>query len=57
MEVGDTVGVVARLNLTGRGSGIEFRERMGWLFTLRNGKLARFEWSRDPEALLARLSN
>jgi hypothetical protein len=57
MEVGATVGVVARLNLTGRGSGIEFSERMGWLFTLRNGRLARFEWSRDPERLLARLSS
>jgi hypothetical protein len=29
---------------------------MGWLFTIREGRLARFEWSRDPEALLARLA-
>jgi hypothetical protein len=26
---------------------------MGMLFTIREGKLASFEWSRDPEALLA----
>jgi hypothetical protein len=28
---------------------------MGMLFTIREGQLARFEWSRDPEALLATL--
>jgi hypothetical protein len=26
---------------------------MGMLFTIREGKRASFEWSRDPEALLA----
>jgi hypothetical protein len=30
---------------------------MGMLFDIRDGKLARFEWSRDPEALLARLGD
>ena len=52
-EAGEGVGVIAALRLTGRGSGIEFPERMGWLFTFREGRLARFEWSRDPERLLA----
>lgn len=51
-EAGDRVGVIAGMRLTGRGSGIEFNERMGWLFTIRDGRLARFEWSRDPERLL-----
>jgi hypothetical protein len=55
-EAGDRIGVIARLELTGRGSGIEFTERMGWLFTLRDEKLLRFEWSRDPEGLLSGLS-
>jgi ketosteroid isomerase-like protein len=56
IEAGDEVGLIANMHLTGRGSGIEFVERMGWLFTIRDGQLARFEWSRDPEALLARLA-
>lgn len=56
LEAGDSVGMIVRMHLTGRGSGIEMDERMGWLFTLREGKLLRFEWSRDPEALLSRLA-
>jgi len=56
IEAGDEVGLIASMHLTGRGSGIEFVERMGWLFTIREGRLARFEWSRDPEALLSRLA-
>jgi ketosteroid isomerase-like protein len=53
---GDRVGVIAGLRLKGRGSGIEFQERMGWMFTFRDGRLARFEWSRDPEALVSGLT-
>jgi ketosteroid isomerase-like protein len=57
VERGDTVGLIAELHYHGRGSGIEVRQRMGMLFDIRDGKLARFEWSRDPEALLARLGD
>jgi ketosteroid isomerase-like protein len=53
VEAGDLIGLIVRLRITGRGSGIEMRERMGWLFTIRDGRLARFEWSRDPERLIA----
>jgi ketosteroid isomerase-like protein len=56
IEAGDQIGLIVGMQLTGRGSGIEFHERMGWLFTIRDGKLARFEWSREPEALLSRLA-
>jgi len=56
-EHGDTVGVITEILYRGRGSGIEVPQRMGMLFTIREGKLARFEWSRDPEALLATLGS
>jgi ketosteroid isomerase-like protein len=52
IESGDQIGLIVGMQLTGRGSGIEFVERMGWRFTLRDGRLARFEWSRDPEGLI-----
>jgi ketosteroid isomerase-like protein len=56
VRAADRVGLIVDMHLTGRGSGIDFHERMGWLFTIRDGQLARFEWSRDPEALIAPLS-
>jgi ketosteroid isomerase-like protein len=55
IETRDQIGLIVGMHLIGRGSGIEFDERMGWLFTIRDGRLARFEWSRDPEALVDRL--
>jgi hypothetical protein len=36
----------------GRGSGIQVTQRIGMKFTIRDGRLARFEWSNDPEGLL-----
>jgi ketosteroid isomerase-like protein len=57
VERGDTVGLITEVHYLGRGSGIEVRQRMGMLFEIRDGKLARFEWSRDPEALLAGLGD
>jgi hypothetical protein len=55
VENGDVVGLVARFMVQGRGSGIEIPQRIGLLFTFRDGRLARLEWSNDPEGLLARL--
>lgn len=52
VELGDRVGLIAEVVLQGRGSGIEVRQRMGMLFTIREGRLTRFEWSNDPERLL-----
>jgi ketosteroid isomerase-like protein len=57
VEHADTVGLIAELRYQGRGSGIEVPQRMGMLFDFRDGKLTRFEWSRDPEALLAGLGD
>ena len=54
-ELGDTVGVIVQMLYRGRGSGIEVRQRLGMAFTIRDGKVARFEWSRQPEALLDRV--
>ncbi|MGE5857805.1 MAG: nuclear transport factor 2 family protein [Solirubrobacterales bacterium] len=53
VEFGGRVGLIAEALFEGRGSGIEVRQRMGMLFTIREGRLARFEWSNDPEGLLA----
>jgi len=52
-ERGDDVGVIAEVLFHGRGSGIEVRQRMGMLFTIRQEQMVRFEWSNDPESLLA----
>ena len=53
VEFGETVGVIATILFHGRGSGIEVRQRIGMLFTIREGRLARFEWSNQPEGLLS----
>jgi ketosteroid isomerase-like protein len=53
VELDDSVGLIAIVLMQGRGSGIEVRQRMGFLFTFRDGRVARFEWSNDPEALLS----
>jgi ketosteroid isomerase-like protein len=55
VERGDAVGLIVESVLHGRGSGIEVRQRQGMLFTIRQGKVARFEWSNQPENLLSGL--
>jgi ketosteroid isomerase-like protein len=52
-EQGDDVGTIAEVLIHGRGSGIEVRQRMGMLFTIRQEQVVRFQWSTDPESLLA----
>jgi ketosteroid isomerase-like protein len=56
VERGDAVGLIVESVLHGRMSGIEVRQRQGMLFTIRDGKVARFEWSNQPERLLSDLS-
>jgi ketosteroid isomerase-like protein len=51
-ERGDEVCVNAEVHFHGRASGIEVRQGIGMIFTLREGRVARFEWSNDPERLL-----
>lgn len=53
VERGDAVGVITTVLVRGRGSGIEVPQRMGLLFNFREGRIARFEWSNDPEDLLS----
>ena len=55
LEVGEMVGVIVEMLYRGRGSGIEVPERLGMAFTFRDGKVVRFEWSRQPEDLLDRV--
>jgi ketosteroid isomerase-like protein len=54
VERGNVVGLIVKTLVRGRGSGIELRQRQGMAFTIREGKVARFEWSNDPEELLER---
>jgi ketosteroid isomerase-like protein len=55
VELGDHVGLIVEILYLGRASGIEVRQRMGFVFTIRNGRVVRFEWSNEPEDLLARV--
>jgi ketosteroid isomerase-like protein len=54
-ERGDTIGLIVQTLYRGRGSGIEVQQRLGLAFTIRDGKVVRFEWSRKPEELLDRV--
>jgi ketosteroid isomerase-like protein len=55
VEAGDTVGLVVETLYRGRGSGVEVREPLGMTFRIREGRVVRFEWSRQPEELLERV--
>jgi ketosteroid isomerase-like protein len=46
--VGDQVAVVVRYRARGRASGIEVEGRESALFTLRAGKVVRYEWFHEP---------
>jgi ketosteroid isomerase-like protein len=51
---GDRILALGAIDLEGRTSGIEIEQPMGWLFELRDGKLARiFFYSSHAEALEA----
>ena len=51
---GDQVVVVLRYRARGRGSGVEINGRESALWTLRDGKVARYAWFQEPaEALEA----
>lgn len=57
VEVDDTMRLIVEMIYRGRGSGIEVRQRMGFVFTIRDSRVTRFEWSNDPEALLERFES
>jgi ketosteroid isomerase-like protein len=46
--VGDTVVVVVRYRARGLASGIEVEGRESALFTLRDGRVVRYEWFHEP---------
>ena len=54
VAVRNQVAVVVRYRARGRTSGVELEGRESALFTLRAGKVVRYEWFHDPgEALSA----
>jgi ketosteroid isomerase-like protein len=42
-EEGERVAVLGKVRLRGRGSGVSFEEQVGFLFEIRDGKLARLQ--------------
>jgi hypothetical protein len=56
VELDQAVGLIAEVVFHGRGSGIEVRQRQGMLFGFREERVVRFEWSNDPDELLAGLT-
>ena len=46
--VGNQVAVVVRYRARGRASGVELEGRESALFTLREGKVVRYEWYHEP---------
>jgi ketosteroid isomerase-like protein len=49
---GDRVAVELRYRARGRGSGVEVEGRMSALWTVRDGKVVRFEWFLAPTGAL-----
>jgi ketosteroid isomerase-like protein len=49
----ETVATSVDLIFEGRGSGIEVHNRQGHRFTFRDGRVMRFEWSTNPDDMLA----
>jgi ketosteroid isomerase-like protein len=52
---GDRVAVVVRYRAVGRGSGLEVDGRESALWTLRDGKVVRYEWFHGPDDALTAL--
>jgi ketosteroid isomerase-like protein len=49
IEVGDKIVVTGRFTALGKGSGVEVGlQRFGSVLTVRNGRLLRHEWFREP---------
>jgi ketosteroid isomerase-like protein len=54
---GDQVAVVVHYRTRGRGSGIEVEGRESALWTLRDGKVARYQWFHEPEEAVLELAD
>jgi uncharacterized protein len=55
VESGDRVAAVGSFNVTGRGSGVANSVPQSHLWTIRDGKIVRFQWWNDPESALEAL--
>jgi ketosteroid isomerase-like protein len=49
VEKGDRVAAVVEVDFRGRGSRVQNKMRQSHLWTVRDGKAIRFEWSNDPD--------
>jgi uncharacterized protein len=49
LDAGDRVVVLATLRGRGRGSGADVERRQGYVWTLRDGKVIRFQWFNKPD--------
>ncbi|MEK6326174.1 MAG: nuclear transport factor 2 family protein [Actinomycetota bacterium] len=56
-EAGDQVAVVVRYRARGRGSGVEVEGRESALWTLRDGKVARYAWFHEAADAFEALPN
>lgn len=52
IEAGDRVAVIAEFRVRARGSGLETTAPQSHLWTIRDGKVARFQWWNDPRRAL-----
>src|SRR3954454_1561425 len=52
LDAGDRVVVLATLHGRGRGSGADVERRQGYVWTLREGKVVRFQWFNHPDDAL-----
>lgn len=55
-SAGEDVATAVRCHSVARGSGLEVEQVLGFLWTVRDGRLVRFEWSSDPDSLMRRLA-
>jgi ketosteroid isomerase-like protein len=51
-EIGDRVVGTGTLRGRGRGSGVDIERRVSLIWTIADGRIARFEWSLGPDAAL-----
>jgi len=55
VESGDRVAAIIGFKFSGRGSGVPISVTQSHLFTIRDGKVVRFEWWLDPESAVEAL--
>jgi ketosteroid isomerase-like protein len=51
-DLGDEVLAIGGLNLRARGSGLDMKEPMGWVFEFRGGRVARMRFYAQPAQAL-----